>query len=62
MADFDFHRFDVKVVEELLRHSSSHITVDIYAQAHMSAKRAAQKKVVEMVRSQMNDAAPVEAL
>jgi integrase len=43
---------DVKVVQELLRHSSSRITMDIYAQAQMSAKRAAQQKVVEMVRSE----------
>jgi integrase len=42
---------DVKVVQELLRHSSSRITMDIYAQAQMPAKRAAQQKVVEMVRS-----------
>ena len=43
---------DVKVVQELLRHSSSRITMDIYAQAQMPAKRAAQQKVVEMVRSE----------
>lgn len=42
---------DVKVVQELLRHSSSRITLDIYAQAQMPAKRAAQQKVVEMVRA-----------
>jgi hypothetical protein len=36
-------------VQELLRHSSSRITMDIYAQAQMPAKRAAQQKVVEMV-------------
>ena len=30
---------DVKVVQELLRHSSSRITMDIYAQAQMPAKR-----------------------
>jgi integrase len=41
---------DVKVVQELLRHGSSRVTLDIYAQAQMPAKRAAQQKVVEMVR------------
>jgi integrase len=41
---------DVKVVQELLRHSSSRITMDIYAQAQMPAKRAAQQKVVELMR------------
>jgi hypothetical protein len=33
-----------------LRHSSSRITMDIYAQAQMPAKRAAQQKVVELMR------------
>ena len=42
---------NVKVVQELLRHSSSRITLDIYAQAQMPAKRAAQQKVVEMMRA-----------
>jgi len=41
-----------KVVQELLRHSSSRITMDLYAQAQMPAKRAAHQKVVEMVRSE----------
>ena len=41
---------NVKVVQELLRHSSSRITMDVYAQAMTPAKRAAQQKVVEMVR------------
>jgi integrase len=43
---------DVKVVQELLRHSSSRITMDVYAQARTPAKRAAQQKVVEMVRAE----------
>jgi integrase len=42
---------DVKVVQELLRHSSVKMTMDVYAQALMPAKRKAQQKVVEMVRS-----------
>jgi integrase len=41
---------DVKVVQELLRHASFRITMDVYAQAMTPAKRAAQQKVVEMVR------------
>jgi integrase len=41
---------DVKVVQELLRHGSAKVTMDIYAQAQMPAKRKAQQKVVEMVR------------
>jgi len=43
---------DVKVVQELLRHGSVKVTMDIYAQAQMPAKRRAQRKVVEMVRPQ----------
>jgi len=46
------NREDIKVVQELLRHGSAKVTMDIYAQAQMSAKREAQRKVVEMVRSQ----------
>lgn len=42
---------DVKVVQELVRHSSSRITMDVYAQAQTPAKRAAQQKVVEIVRA-----------
>jgi integrase len=43
---------DVKVVQELLRHSSSRITMDIYAQAQMPAERGSTAEVVEMVRSE----------
>ena len=42
---------DIKVVQELMRHGSTRVTLDIYAQAQMPAKRAAQQKVVEMVRA-----------
>jgi integrase len=41
---------DVKVVQEMLRHGSSRVTLDVYTQAQMSAKRAAQQKIVAMVR------------
>jgi len=41
---------DVKVVQELLRHSSARITMDVYAQAVTPAKRQAQGKVVAMLR------------
>jgi integrase len=49
---------DVKVVQELLRHASARITMDVYAQAMTPAKRAAQQKVVEMVRPERS---PLEA-
>jgi integrase len=41
---------DVKVVQELLRHGSSRITMDVYAQAMTPAKRRAQGRVVTMLR------------
>jgi integrase len=44
---------DVKVVQELLRHSSVKVTMGIYAQAQMPAKGAAQQKAVEMIRPDM---------
>lgn len=44
------NREDVKVVQELLRHGSVKVIMDVYAQAQMPAKRKAQQKVVEMVR------------
>jgi integrase len=43
---------DVKVVQELLRHASTKITLDIYAQALTPAKRAAQRKVVGIIRGE----------
>jgi integrase len=48
---------DVKVVQELLRHGSAKVTLDVYAQAQMSAKRKAQRKVVEMVRPEARQGA-----
>jgi integrase len=41
---------DVKVVQELLRHSTSRMTLDTYTQALSPQKRAAQSKVVSMIR------------
>jgi integrase len=43
------HNDDPKVVQELLRHASFAVTMDIYAQAVTEKKRNAQTKVVEMV-------------
>jgi hypothetical protein len=40
---------DVKVVQELLRHANSRITLDLYAQAGMPKKRLAQSKLVGQV-------------
>jgi hypothetical protein len=41
---------DVKVVQELLRYSTSRMTLDTYTQALGPDKRAAQSKVVGMIR------------
>jgi integrase len=40
---------DVKTVQELLRHASSQITLDIYTQAVSTAKRQAQSRVVQQL-------------
>ena len=40
---------DPKVVQELLRHSSIKVTMDVYTQAVTAAKRRAQSKVIEMI-------------
>ena len=41
---------NVKVVQELLRHASSKITIDVYAQARMQDKRSAQLRIVKGLR------------
>ncbi len=41
---------DVKTVQELLRHASSRITLDTYAQAVSDTKRKAQGQVYQMLR------------
>jgi hypothetical protein len=40
---------DVKVVQEMLRHANSRITLDTYTQAVTSAKRDAQSAVVQLL-------------
>ncbi len=52
---------DVKVVQELLRHGSVKVTMDIYAQAQMPAKREAQRRVVEMMRPELAETAALGA-
>jgi integrase len=41
---------DVKVVQELLRHSTARMTLDTYTQALSPHKRAAQSRVVSMIK------------
>ena len=51
---------DPKVVQELLRHSSIKVTMDVYTQAVTEAKRKAQSKVVKMIvpKKAVSQAAP----
>jgi len=45
---------DVKVVQELLRHASTKVTLDVYAQALTPAKRAAQRRVMLTIRENLS--------
>jgi hypothetical protein len=39
----------VKTVQELLRHANSEFTLNVYTQPVNSQKRAAQRKIVQMI-------------
>jgi integrase len=41
---------DVKVVQDLLRHATTRMTLDTYTQALGADKRAAQSQIVRMIR------------
>ena len=43
---------NIKVVQELMRHASSHFTLQIYSQAQIRTKRAAQSRLVEAILSE----------
>jgi integrase len=43
------NRTDIKVMQELLRHASSRVTMDTYTQAITAQKREAQSGVVELI-------------
>jgi len=43
---------DVKTVQEVMRHASSRLTLDVYAQALTPAKRAAHLKLVGLIQRQ----------
>jgi integrase len=49
-------RADVKVMQELLRHASSRVTLDTYTQAVTLHKRRAQSKVIRLLRSPTSEA------
>ena len=40
---------NVKVVQELMRHASTRFTLEVYSQAQLVAKRAAQQRLVEAI-------------
>jgi hypothetical protein len=42
---------NVKVVQELMRHATTRFTLEIYSQAQLVAKRAAQQRLVEAILS-----------
>ena len=48
---------DVKTTQELMRHASSKITLDVYAQAVTPVKRSAQLKIIELIRPAARGAA-----
>jgi site-specific recombinase XerD len=47
---------NVKVVQELMRHSNCRCTLEIYSQARLQAKRDAQHRVIEMIVPQGREA------
>jgi integrase len=47
---------NVKVVQELMRHSNCGCTLEIYSQARLQAKRDAQHRVIEMIVPQEREA------
>ena len=58
---------NVKVVQELMRHSNSRTTLEVYSQARIRAKREAQQRLVEMImpddtKIMMQRTAPDECL
>lgn len=53
---------NVKVVQELMRHGSARITVDIYSQARNPAKREAQQRILQMILPEERSELPISAL
>lgn len=45
---------NIKVVQELMRHGSARITVEIYSQAITNVKRKAQRRIVRMITASKN--------
>jgi integrase len=49
---------DIKVVQELMRHGTARITVEIYSQAISKVKRRAQKRIVRAIMSAKEKTTP----
>jgi len=51
---------NVKVVQEFMRHATTRFTLEIYSQAQLVAKSAAQQRLVEAILSdEVVDSQPV---
>jgi hypothetical protein len=51
---------NVKVVQELMRHATTRFTLEIYSQAQLVAKSAAQQRLVEAILSdEVVDSPPI---
>jgi flavorubredoxin len=55
---FGWNGENVKVVQELMRHSKAWTTLDLYTQARLVAKRQAQKRVVECLFAESPEPLP----
>jgi integrase len=53
---------NVKVVQELMRHASVRCTLEIYSQARAVEKRRAHERVVQMLRRDVEQDAPIPAV
>jgi integrase len=53
---------NVKVVQELMRHASVRSTLEIYSQARAMEKRRAHERVVQMLRRETEQGAPIPAV
>ena len=49
----------VKVIQELMRHASTRFTLEIYSQAQLVAKRAAQRLVEAILPEEVVDSPPL---
>lgn len=53
---------NIKVIQELMRHASARCTMDIYSQAKAIEKRMAHQRIVQMIREEEAQDAPIPAI